>query len=131
MVQVSLHHCALRQHARRRGARAMTVPTLQAQALAERVARCLGQRLLAWRPVPGGYSTARRVIVTCADGTSVFAKGATDTRTATWLRKEYGLYAQVQAPFLPTLYAWEDDGPAPFLVLEDLSNAVWQAPWTM
>ena len=109
----------------------MIVPTLQAQALAERVARRLGHRLLAWRPVIGGYSTARRLIVTCADGTSVFVKGSTDARTATWLRTEYGIYSQVQAPFLPTLYAWEDDGSSPFLVLEDLSGAVWQAPWTM
>jgi hypothetical protein len=109
----------------------MTVFPWHAQALAERVARCLGQRLLAWRPVTGGYSKARRLLVTCADGTSVFVKGATDARTATWLRTEYGLYAQVQAPFLPTLYAWEDDGSQPFLVLEDLSAAVWQAPWTL
>jgi aminoglycoside phosphotransferase (APT) family kinase protein len=77
----------------------MAVSILQAQALAERVARCLRQRLLAWRPVPGGYTTALRLIVTCADGTSVFVKGATDARTATWLRTEYGIYSQVQAPW--------------------------------
>ena len=109
----------------------MTVSTLQAQTLAERVARCVGPRLLAWRPVTGGYSAARRLIVTCADGTSVFVKGATDARTNTWLRTEYSLYVQMQAPFLPTMHAWEDDGSSPFLVLEDLSRAVWQAPWTM
>jgi aminoglycoside phosphotransferase (APT) family kinase protein len=109
----------------------MAVTTLQAQALAERVARCLGQRLLAWRPVIGGYTTALRLMVTCTDGTSVFVKGATDVRTATWLRTEYGIYSQVQAPFLPTMHTWEDDGAFPFLVLEDLSGAVWQAPWTM
>lgn len=101
------------------------------EALAEDVARCLGQRLLTWRPVTGGYSTALRLIVTCADGTSVFVKGATDTRTAAWLRTEYGLYSQVQAHFLPTMRAWADDGSSPFLVLEDLSEAAWQAPWTM
>jgi aminoglycoside phosphotransferase (APT) family kinase protein len=109
----------------------MAVSTWQAQALAERVARCLRQRLLAWRPVTGGYTTALRLMVTCADGTSVFVKGATDALTATWLRTEYGIYSQVQAPFLPTMYAWEDDGSSPFLVLEDLSGAVWQAPWTI
>jgi hypothetical protein len=27
--------------------------------------------------------------------------------------------------------AWADDGSSPFLVLEDLTEAVWQAPWTM
>jgi aminoglycoside phosphotransferase (APT) family kinase protein len=70
-------------------------------------------------------------MVTCADGTSVFVKGATDARTATWLRTEYGIYSQVQAPFLPSMRTWEDDGSSPFLVLEDLSEAVWQAPWAM
>ncbi len=109
----------------------MTVFPWHAQALAERVARCLGQRVLAWRPVTGGYTTARRRIVTCADGTFVFVKGRTDARTATWLRMEYSLYVQVQAPFLPTICAWEDDGSYPFLVLEGLSGAVWQVPWSM
>src|SRR5713101_5718689 len=108
----------------------MAVSTWQAQSLAERVARCLRQRLLSWRPVAGGYTTALRLIVMCADGTSVFVKGATDARTATWLRTEYGLYSQMRAPFLPTMRAWEDDGSLPFVVLEDLSDAVWQAPWT-
>src|SRR5919201_1456769 len=105
-----MHHLHLLQCARRGGARAMTVPIWQAQALAERVARCLRQRLLAWRPVTGGYTTALRLIVTCADGTSVFVKGATDARTATWLRTEYGMYSQVQASFLPPMRACVDDG---------------------
>jgi hypothetical protein len=109
----------------------MADSTLPAQALAELVARCLRQRLRAWRLVPGGYTTALRLLVTCADGTSVFVKGATDARTATWLRTEYGIYSQVRAPFLPPMRDWEDDGSSPFLVLEDLSEAVWQAPWTM
>jgi hypothetical protein len=100
------------------------------EALAERVARCLGQPLLAWRPVTCGYTIASRLIVTCANGTSVFVKAATDARTATWLRTEYGVYSQVQARFLPAMLAWADDGSSPFLVLEDLSEAAWQAPWT-
>jgi Ser/Thr protein kinase RdoA (MazF antagonist) len=58
-------------------------------------------------------------------------KGATDALTATWLRLEYSVYAHVQAPFLPMLCAWDDDGVYPLLVLEDLSGAVWHAPWTM
>jgi hypothetical protein len=101
------------------------------EALAERVARHLGQRLLGWRVVAHGYTTALRLIVTCADGTSAFVKGATDSRTATWLRMEHGVYSQVQARFLPIMRAWEDNGSAPFLVLEDLTKAVWQTPWTM
>src|SRR2546430_2655757 len=100
------------------------------EALAEGVARCLGQRLLRWRPVSRGYSPALRLIVSCADGTSVFVKAATDTRTAAWLRTEYGVYSQVHGGFLPTMRAWVDDPCAPILVLEDLSGAVWQTPWT-
>ena len=105
--------------------------TVLQEVLAERVVRSLGQRLLAWRPVTRGYTTASRLIVTCADGTSVFVKGATDTRTTAWLRTEYGVYSQVHASFLPTMRAWADDGSDPFLVLEDLTGAAWQAPWTM
>jgi hypothetical protein len=60
----------------------------------------------------------------------VFVKGATDARTARWLRTEYGVYSQVQARFLPAMRAWADDGSSPFLALEDLSDAVWDAPWT-
>jgi Phosphotransferase enzyme family len=101
------------------------------QILAERVARRLDQRLRAWRPVSGGYTSAQRLIVTCGDGTSVFVKGAIDTRTATWLRTEYRIYSQIVAPFLPRMLTWEDDGACPFLVLEDLSDAVWHAPWNM
>jgi hypothetical protein len=100
-------------------------------AFVERVAHCLGQPLARWQPVTRGYTVATRWLVTCADGSSAFVKGATDALTATWLRMEYSVYTHVQASFLPTLRAWDDDGVYPMLVLEDLSGAVWQAPWTM
>ena len=108
----------------------MAGSTLPDRLLAERVAHCLGQSLIKWRSVAGGYTVAARWLVTCADGSSAFIKGATDTLTATWLRQEYTVYSHVQAPFLPTMLAWDDDGEYPLLVLEDLSGAVWQAPWT-
>jgi len=98
-------------------------------ALVERVTRALGP-LAGWRPVTGGYSTAERWVVTCADGSSAFVKSATDDLTATWLRQEHRVYAQVRAPFLPAVHAWDDDGDLPVLVLDDLSGAVWHAPWT-
>ena len=59
-----------------------------------------------------------------------FVKSATDDLTATWLRQEHRVYAQVRAPFLPAVHAWDDDGDLPVLVLDDLSGAVWHAPWT-
>jgi hypothetical protein len=100
------------------------------RALRERVARCLGQPIARWQPIAGGYSGAARWLVTCADGSSAFVKGATDPLTATWLRREHRVYADVQASFLPALRAWDDDGFAPVLVLEDLTSAAWHAPWT-
>jgi aminoglycoside phosphotransferase (APT) family kinase protein len=99
-------------------------------ALAERLGRCLGQKIAAWRPVTGGYSPARRWLIRCADGSSAFVKVATDALTARWLRAESVVYAGVRAPFMAAVRAWDDDGSAPMLVLEDLSGGVWQAPWT-
>jgi hypothetical protein len=61
------------------------------QTLVDRVARCLGQRLVDCQPVAGGYSPALRLIVRCADGMSVFVKGGHRRRTATWLRTEHGV----------------------------------------
>ena len=100
------------------------------RALVAQVARCLGQPIARWRPVAGGYTAAARWVVKAADGSSAFVKGATDALTAAWLRQEYVVYAHVRAPFLPALRAWDDDGVHPLLVLEDLSGAVWHAPWT-
>jgi hypothetical protein len=108
----------------------VAVTETPAQALAERVADRLGQRLHAWRIVSRGYTNALRLIVTCADGTSVFVKGATDARTAIRLRTEHRIYSEITAAFLPAMHGWDDDGAAPFLVLEDLSDALWSPPWT-
>jgi thiamine kinase-like enzyme len=51
--------------------------------------------------------------------------------TARFLRAEYDkAYSRLQAPFLPRLIAWDDDGEIPLLLLEDLSSADWPPPWT-
>jgi thiamine kinase-like enzyme len=98
--------------------------------LVERVARSLGQSLVRWRAASAGYSSAERWIITCADGSTAFVKHAIDPLTAMWLRQEYRVYANLRAAFLPALHAWDDDGEAPVLVLEDLSGADWSAAWT-
>jgi len=108
----------------------VAIAATPSQTLAERVADRLGQRLHAWRPVARGDTNALRLIVTCVDGTSVFVKGATDAHTATWLRTEHRIYSEISAGFLPAMRAWDDDGLSPFLVLEDLSDALWPPPWT-
>ncbi len=100
------------------------------RAFTDRVAHCLGQPLSRWQPVEGGYTMARRWVVTCADGSSAFVKAASDALTAGWLRLEYDVYSHIHAPFLPAFLGWDDDGELPLLILEDLSRAAWRPPWT-
>ncbi len=106
------------------------VMTTRGVILAERAAAHLGRRAAGWRRVPRGYSQAERIVVTLDDGGSAFVKGAVDSFSAAWLRIEHSLYSDVRAPFMPELRGWQDDGEAPFLVLEDLSAALWPPPWT-
>ena len=77
-----------------------------------------------------GYTPALRLRARLQDGSTVFIKCATTNLTADWLRKEYAVYASLEAPFLCRLIAWDDQGTFPFLVLEDLSEATWPPPWT-
>jgi hypothetical protein len=102
---------------------------------AANVARALKSRRsepTAWGPVTtGGYTPARRWVVTLADGSTAFVKVATDEQTASWLRDEHLAYSVLRgAPFMPGYVGWYDDGEAPVLALEDLSAASWPPPWT-
>lgn len=95
-------------------------------------ARAVLRRRLRAEPlkrVVGGYSLIERWIVALEDGTVAFAKLAVDEPTAGFLRDEYRVYSQVEAPFMPRLLGWDDDGERPILVLEDLSEAHWPPPW--
>jgi hypothetical protein len=95
-----------------------------------RVERLIGRAAAHWQPVQGGYSPAARWVARAGDGPSVFVKAATNENTAAWLRMEHVVYEAVRAPFLANVLAWEDDGVAPVLLLEDLSAAAWPPPWT-
>jgi hypothetical protein len=88
---------------------------------------------VAWGPVTaGGYTPARRWVVTLDDGRTVFAKVATDEMTASWLRDEHVVYSVLRgASFMPGYVGFSDDGDNPVLLLEDLSAAYWPPPWTM
>jgi hypothetical protein len=88
----------------------------------------LGARPLQ-RVVGAGYTLMERWLVELDDGTRAFAKLAVDEPTAGFLRDEHRTYSQVDAPFLPELLAWDDDGELPILVIEDLSQAHWPPPW--
>lgn len=95
-----------------------------------RVERGLGRQTEAWRPASGGFSSAGIWSVAMADGTSVFVKAAVNDLTSSWLRDEYLIYGGVSGPFMPKLELWDDEGPLPILVIEDLSRADWPPPWS-
>jgi Phosphotransferase enzyme family len=89
----------------------------------------LGWRPEAWRPVHGGYTPARRYVVTDA-GRSAFVKVASNPTTADMLRREARTYGAVEGAFMPRFIGWADDAETPLLVVEDLSEAFWPPPWT-
>jgi hypothetical protein len=98
--------------------------------LLSRVQHLLGKRTTGWRRATGGYSPAQRWLLTLDDGTSCFLKAGSVESSAVALRDEYAkVYSRLEAPFLPRLLAWDDDGETPILLLEDLSHAFWPPPW--
>jgi len=102
--------------------------------LAARVEALAGRRVVSWRHVVGGgFTPSERWVVAFDDGRTAFVKGGTDVNpeVAGWLRVEHNVYSHVEAPFLPRLLGWDDGGGnRVVLLLEDLSWADWQAPWT-
>ncbi len=102
--------------------------------LAERVEALAGRKVASWRHVVGGgFTPSERWAVAFDDGRTAFVKGGTDVNpeVARWLRVEYHVYSHVEAPFLSRLLGWDDGGGhRVVLLLEDLSWAEWQAPWT-
>lgn len=92
------------------------------------MARIVGKDPVAWRPVSGGYTPAARWRVDLG-ASSVFVKAATTPLTAQMLRSEMRVYESVTGPFLPLYYGADDDGRAPLIVIEDLSDARWPPPW--
>jgi hypothetical protein len=94
------------------------------------VAAAAGAEPLRWDSVVGrGYArNFARWSVELADGARVFVKLALDEMAADWLRDEHAVYSAVEAPFVPELVGWLDDGRT-LLVLEDLSSAHWPPPW--
>lgn len=99
--------------------------------LRQKIEEVLGASILRAEPIGRGYTPARRLRLSLQRGGSVFAKAATNEKTAAWLRTEAQVYdALAGSPFLAERLAWHDDGAEPFLILEDLSDAHWPPPWT-
>jgi hypothetical protein len=94
-----------------------------------RVARVAGARPVAWDRRTGGWAANERWSVALDDGRRVFVKHAVADVLADFLREEHRFYLAVAGPFMPELVGFDDDGPWPLLVLEDLSHAEWPPPW--
>ena len=97
--------------------------------LLRRVERLLGSRVESARAVAGGYTPAQRWVVELSNGRSAFAKCASQSLTAAWLREEQRLYASLRAPFVPELLGFEDHESEPLLCIENLCGADWPPPW--
>ena len=101
-------------------------------ALEARIAARMHAKPIRFRPASGGYTEAKRGVITFENGRSAFLKAAVSEQTAEWLRAENAVYCHLSASgadFLPQILAWDDDGTRPFLLLEDLSAAHWPPPW--
>jgi hypothetical protein len=96
----------------------------------KRIAELAGQPVESVEDVPGrGYTPARRLRATFADGTTAFAKLAVNESTASWLADEHVVYSQVEGDFLPRFLGYDAADP-PLLLLEDLTDAHWPPPWS-
>jgi hypothetical protein len=106
-------------------------PTDDEAGSVRRALKRLRGTIAGWRPVTaGGYTPARRWVVTLDDGRSAFVKVATDDLTASWIRDEHVAYSMLRGrPFLPDYVGFHDDGRFPVLALEDLSDETWPPPW--
>jgi hypothetical protein len=93
------------------------------------VTRAAGRSPVTWRrSAGGGYTPAERWVLEFEDRSRAFAKVGTIDRVGEWLRVERRAYAAIDGPFMPRIIGWAD-GPAPVLLLEDLSDARWPPPW--
>ena len=107
----------------RPGARLAPDPDLK-----ERIADLLGVRVSSFQQVTGGFTPAARW--TFRDSRrSYFAKVGTTDWTCAQLQHEIAVYQGVSGDFMPVYIASENHGPAPILILDDLSGAHWPPPW--
>lgn len=82
------------------------------------------------QPVEGGYSTAKRGIVTLKNGEKVFVKSADGDVTSRWLVKEVDVYERLNQAgfeFIPKLLAHSDNRHA--MAIEYLDQASFDTEW--
>jgi hypothetical protein len=97
--------------------------------LMPRLERMLGRPVTAWRIVSGGYTPALRLVCSTSRD-SVFVKIGVTPDTAIWVRREAVFYERVHGTFRAAFHGFDDHPERPFIVLEDLSTAVWPPPWS-
>lgn len=97
---------------------------------ANSISNLVNKDVVSMRAVTGGYTLAKRYIVSFDDRSSAFAKIATNEDTANWLRAEHNFYSQSEHDFHPKMLGWKDEKNETFLLLEDLSHAEWSYKWT-
>jgi hypothetical protein len=98
-------------------------------AVQQQVGDLLGFSPDTWTRIDRGYTPAARYVVR-RGSQSAFIKIATTPLTARLLNREIGIYAALQAPFMPAIIGAIADETTPILALEDLSSAHWPPPWT-
>lgn len=82
------------------------------------------------RDVAGGYSPARRGVVTAEDGTEIFVKIGTGEQTKKWLAKEIKVYKKLNEAgysHIPQLLAVSDDGTG--MATEFLGDSSFEDSW--
>jgi hypothetical protein len=82
------------------------------------------------KTVKGGYTPAKRGVVTIADGTKVFIKIAIDSMTHRWLKKEIRAYQILNSagyPFMPMLLSHNEDENS--MAIEYLDHAEFDDTW--
>lgn len=82
------------------------------------------------QPVQGGYTLAKRGVVTLADGSRVFVKIAEGATTKKWLRKEIIAHQRLNKagyPFIPDLLSYNDSYSA--MAVEFLEHASFENTW--
>lgn len=80
--------------------------------------------------VKGGFTPAKRGVVTLADGTKVFVKMAVDDMTARWLKKEIKVYKALNEAgyqYIPNILAVDDKQTA--MAIEYLEAATFDDVW--
>lgn len=99
-----------------------------AKDLRYRIEKLIGEPIVSYRSVKGGYTPAIRLVCKTAKAGFFVKVGATPTTSAS-LRREIHVYNRVSGEFMPKLVACEEHETAPILITEDLSVYAWPPPW--